>query len=184
MTPSLDIKANRNMANYSGKENLLRVLWAIALPFFRFSPRPFFGWRSLLLRIFGAKIGRDVHIYGTAAITLPWNLKIDDYSSIGEHAVIYNLGRVDIGSSVTISQRAHICAGTHDHTRADMRLVKTPIRIGDQAWICADAFVGPGVVIGEGAVVGARAVAVKDVAPWCIVAGNPSRKIGERKIEE
>ncbi len=40
---------------------------------------------------------------------------------------------------------------------------KPPITIVDQAWICADAFVGPGVIIGEGAVVGARAVVMKDV---------------------
>ena len=85
---------------------------------------------------------------------------------------------------MTISQRAHLCAGTHDHTDPSMPLQRLPIVIGDQVWICADAFVGPGVTIGEGALVGARAVAVKDVEPWQIVAGNPARPIRKRVMKE
>ncbi len=65
-----------------------------------------------------------------------------------------------------------------------MPLVKAPVQVADMAWVCADAFVGPGVTIGEGAIVGARGVVVKDVSPWSIVAGNPTRKIGDRKLEE
>jgi len=132
--------------------------------------------------LFGAKIGRDVHIYNTVSITLPWNFEIGDLSSIGEHALIYNLGKVTIGSSVTVSQRAHLCAGTHDYTRPDMPLKKSPIQIADNVWICADAFVGPDITIEEGAVVGARGVVVKDVQAWSIVAGNPAVKIGMREI--
>ena len=56
------------------------------------------------------------------------------------------------------------------------------ITIGDQSWICADAFVGPNVTIGEGAVVGARAVVCKDVAPWIVVAGNPSTIVAKREL--
>ena len=64
-----------------------------------------------------------------------------------------------------------------------MPLLKPPIGIGDQAWICADAFVGPGVVVGEGAVVGARAVVTKNVEPWTVVAGNPARFIKKRQLD-
>jgi putative colanic acid biosynthesis acetyltransferase WcaF len=96
--------------------------------------------------------------------------------------MIYNLGQVTIGQSVTISQRAHLCAGTHDYTKPDMPLLKPPIRIENLAWICADAFVGPGTIIGEGTVVGARAVVTSNVARWTVVAGNPARFIKERKI--
>jgi putative colanic acid biosynthesis acetyltransferase WcaF len=62
-------------------------------------------------------------------------------------------------------------------------LLKPPIVIRDAAWICADAFIGPDVTIGEGAVVGARAVVVKDVEPWTVVAGNPARTIKRREIQ-
>ena len=115
---------------------------------------------------------------------MPWNLEIGDWSSIGEHAFIYNLGKVTIGSKTTISHRAHLCAGTHDYTDRSLPLLKLPITIQDSAWVCADAFVGPGVTVGEGAVVGARSVVVKDVEPWMVVAGNPAIAIKKREMKD
>src|SRR5947199_10543961 len=106
-------------------------------------------------------------------IYFPWNLEAGDESAIAEHAFIYNLGRVTLGARVTISHRAHVCAGTHDYTKPDFPLLRPPIMIGSEAWIFADAFVGPGVTIGEGAHVGARAVAVHDVRPGSMDIGNP-----------
>lgn len=176
----LDIALNRKIKKYSLKEQMMRVLWGIVTPIFRFSPRICFGWRTFLLRLFGAKIGRETHIYNSVVIFMPWNFEIGDWSSIGEYVYIYNLGRVRIGDNTTISHRAHICAGTHDYTRLDLPLEKAPIIVEDQAWICADAFIGPGIVIGEGAVVGARAVAMKDVPPWAVVVGNPARVVKTR----
>ena len=64
-----------------------------------------------------------------------------------------------------------------------MPLLKPPIQVGSYVWICADAFIGPGVSIGDGAIIGARGVAVKDVAPWEIVAGNPAKVIGKRVFD-
>jgi putative colanic acid biosynthesis acetyltransferase WcaF len=136
----------------------------------------------LLLRCFGARIGRHVNVYPSARIYFPWNLTVGDWSAIGEDAFIYNLGPVTLGRKVTVSHRAHLCAGTHDYTRTDLPLLKPPIRVGDEVWICTEAFVGPGVTIGEGAVVGARAVVVKDVAPWTVVVGNPARVIKKRVL--
>jgi putative colanic acid biosynthesis acetyltransferase WcaF len=180
----LDIQQNRRTRKYSVVEMTRRVLWALAQPLFRFSPRPCFGWRRFLLRCFGAKIGRNVHVYPSATIYFPWNLEAEDESVIGEYAFIYNLGRLTIGARATISHRAHLCAGTHDHTKPDFPLLHPPIRIGPEAWICAEAFVGPGVTIGEGAIVGAGAVAMKDVRPWMIVIGNPARESRRREITE
>ncbi len=160
-----------------------RVFWAFGRIFFHLSPRPFFSWRSLILKLFGAKVGRNVHIYSSVMVYMPWNLEIGAWSSIGEHAFIYNLGKITIGERVTISHRAHLCAGTHDYTRSDLPLLKPPIQVGDQAWICADAFVGPDVTVGEGAIIGARAVAVEDVPAWTIVAGNPARAIKKRELQ-
>ena len=178
----LDIEQNRRARKYSSVEMIRRVLWTLAQPLFRFSPRPCFGWRRFLLRCFGAKIGRSVHIYPTATIYLPWNLEVGDKTAIGEHAFVYNLGPITFGERVTVSHRAHLCAGTHDYTKADFPLVRPPITIASDAWICADAFVGPGVTVGEGAIVGARAVAMKDVKPWSIVIGNPARQSKRREI--
>jgi putative colanic acid biosynthesis acetyltransferase WcaF len=161
---------------------MLRFLWFFGSLLFRFSPRPCFGWRRAVLRCFGASVGRQVHVYGSTRIYFPWNLTVGDWTAIGEDALIYNLGPVTLGQKVTVSHGAHLCAGTHDYRDPQMPLLKPPIRIEDQAWICADAFVGPGVVVGEGAVVGARAVVTRDVAPWTIVAGNPARFAKKRAL--
>jgi putative colanic acid biosynthesis acetyltransferase WcaF len=154
----------------------------VAWPLISLSPRPCFGWRRMLLRCFGAEVGAGVHVYPSTVIYMPWNLRVGPSCAIGEGTLIYNLGLVTIGERVTISHRAHLCAGTHDYTRADLPLLKPPITIGDDSWICTDAFVGPGVTVGAGAVIGARAVAVGDVSAWTVVAGNPARVIGQRQL--
>ena len=178
----LDTAENRRAQKYSSSEMLRRLLWAFGRWFFRCSPRPCFGWRRFVLRCFGARIGAQVHVYSSTRIYFPWNLTVNDWSAIGEEALIYNLGPITLGQKVTISHRAHLCAGTHDYSQPDMPLLKPPIEIADQAWICAEAFVGPGVTVGEGAVVGAGAVVVKNVEPWTVVAGNPARVIKKRAL--
>lgn len=182
MKPLLEIAENRHAQKYTKGELLWRVLWGVGQWLFRSSPRPCFGWRRFVLRCFGAKIGANVHTYSSTRVYFPWNLTVGEWSALGENALVYNLGPVTIGQKVTISHGAHLCAGSHDYTRADLPLLKPPITIGDQVWICADAFIGPGVTVGEGAVVGARAVAIKDVAPWTVVAGNPARPVKKREL--
>ena len=176
----VDIESNRLSRKWRTSELFVRALWAVVQPLFRFSPRVCWGWRTSLLRLFGARVGRKVHIYPTVKITIPWNLAIGDHAAIGDRVIIYNLGMLTVGAAVTISQDAHICGGTHEYRKVDMGLVKAPIAIGEGAWICADAFIGPSVIVGEYAIVGARAVAVRNVKPWTIVAGNPAKKIGQR----
>jgi putative colanic acid biosynthesis acetyltransferase WcaF len=132
--------------------------------------------------MFGAEVGRHVHVYPSVRVFAPWALRIGDYSAIGDEAILYNLGPIHIGCSVTVSQRAHLCAGTHDYSRADLPLLKPSIIVDDQVWICADAFVGPGVRVGHGAVVGACTVVIRDVPAWTVVVGNPAREIKKRVL--
>lgn len=177
----VDVASNRAARKWSRSEQFRRVLWLLALPLFHCSPRIFWGWRRFLLRIFGARIGARVHIYPSVRITMPWNLSIGDDAAVGEHAIVYALGKISIGRRATVSQYAHLCAGTHDWRDPAMPLVKTPLVIGDDAWICAAAFVGPGVEIGANAIVGAAAVTMKDVASGKIVGGNPACEIGTKE---
>lgn len=180
---ALDIQQNRKSRKYSPRELALRVVWGALQPLFRCSPRLLWGWRRFLLRLLGARIGRDVLIHPRARIYFPWLLEVGDETAISEDALIYNLGPITLGQQVTVSHGAQLCAGTHDFRKADMPLLKPPVSVGDCAWICAGAFVGPGVRVGEGAVVGACAVAMKDVPAWTVVAGNPAREVGPRKLE-
>lgn len=179
-TPLPDIALNRRARKWSRREQIQRVLWALASPLFSLSPRPFFGWRRFLLRAFGAKVGARVHIYPSVRIAMPWNLEIGDDAGIGDRVILYSLGVIFIGKSATVSQGAHLCAGTHDYRDRALGLLKRPISIEDGAWVCADAFIGPGVAVGARAIVGARAVAMKNVPPNAIVAGNPARLIKYR----
>lgn len=181
---TLDIAGNRKAIKFDKGVLLKRLLWSLAKPLFRFSPRRFFAWRVFLLRLFGASIGREVHFYNSVQVFAPWNLTVGDWSAIGESSLIYSVGKISIGNRATISQRAHICAGTHDYTKPDLPLITPPIIISDQTWISADAFIGPGVTVHEGAVVGARAVVFVDVPAWTVVAGNPARAIKKRELTE
>lgn len=174
---SVDIDGCRAIRNYTTREYCLRLLWAAMWPAFRWSPRALWRWRAGILRLFGATVGRNVRVDPSAVIFAPWHLQIGCDSSVGYDAILYNLGVIRIGNRVTISQRAHLCAGTHDYTNPRMPLLKTPITIDDEAWVCADAFIGPNVHIGRRAVVGARAVVVRDVLENTVVAGNPARQI-------
>ncbi|MDN2578977.1 colanic acid biosynthesis acetyltransferase WcaF [Aquibium sp. ELW1220] len=153
------------------------MAWALVQPLFSLSPRPFWGWRRFILRGFGARIGNQVHVHPTVRIAIPWNVEIGDDSAVGDRVILYSLGRIMLGRRVTVSQGAHLCAGTHDWRRPDRPLMKPPIHVEDDAWVCADAFVGPAVTVGAGAIVGARAVVMRDVPAMVVVAGNPAREI-------
>lgn len=161
-----------------------RVLWGIGRVVFRLLPRPLYLPRRVLLRCFGAKIGAHVNIANTVTVYFPWNLEIGDWSAIGDGANIYSLGRIVIGEKVTISQRAHLCAGSHDYSDPSLPLLTPPIFVRDQSWVCADSFIGPNVTVGEGAVLGARAVVVRNVEPWTVVAGNPAQFVKKRVMKE
>lgn len=176
----LDIAANRRATKWTRKERVGRILWSAAHPLFALSPRPLWAWRRALLRLFGATIANDVHIYPTVKIAIPWNVRIGAHAAVGDRVILYALGPIRLGERCTISQGAHVCAGTHDYRDPTMPLIKSPIVVGDDAWICADAFIGPDVTIGSGAIVGARAVVMKDVDEDAIVVGNPARVIKKR----
>lgn len=171
----LDITANRRSRKWGLGVQVARVLWAVVWPLAGLVPRPFWGWRRMVLRAFGAKIGAGVHIYPSVRITMPWNLEIGAQAAVGDRATLYALGPIRIGARATVSQGAHLCAGSHDITKPDRPLIRPPVTVEDDAWVAADAFVGPGVTVGAGAIAGARAVVMRDVAPRTVVAGNPAQ---------
>ncbi|HEX8521642.1 MAG TPA: hypothetical protein VF669_05245 [Tepidisphaeraceae bacterium] len=173
----------RRTSSWTLRQKIARAAWMIAWGvLFRTSFHNLYAWRNLLLRLFGAKLGPHVRIRPSAWIEIPWHLSIGEGSIIGDGAILYSLGKISIGRFTTISQYAHLCAGTHDHTSQSFELVRMPITIGDNAWIAAEAFVGPGATIGARSVIAARAVVVRDVAADQVVAGNPARFINRRVI--
>ena len=133
--------------------------------------------RVELLRSFGAKIGKAVVIRANVNVSFPWRLTIGDHAWIGEDVGILSLASVTIGSNVCISQRAYLCAGSHDSRREDFKLKTAPITIEDSTWIAASAFVGPGLTVGKGSVVSAGAVVMRNVPVNSFVQGNPAQVV-------
>ena len=163
---------------------LRRLLWNVCC-FVLFRPfvGPLFrGWRNMVLRIFGMKIGSHCAINASAKMWAPWNVVLGQYVSIGAKSELYAVDRIEIGDKVTISQGAYLCTASHDIRYINKPLIHKPIKIESFSWVCADAFVSMGVTIGEGAVVGARAAVFKDVEPWTVVGGNPAKFIKKREI--
>jgi putative colanic acid biosynthesis acetyltransferase WcaF len=133
--------------------------------------------------LFGAKVGKGVHIYPKVEIWAPWNLVIGDETGIANGVKLYSQGNIIIGKRVVISQGAHLCTGTHNFNKKGFPLITKPITIGDQAWLAAEVFVHPGITIGEGAVIGARSVVTKSISPWMVSAGFPCVELKKRVIE-
>ncbi len=180
----VDISQHLRNPNYPASVQRRRVLWACLQPFFRWSPRPCHGWRVMLLRWLGAKIGQRVQIYPSARVMFPWNLAIADDVIIGWEVRIYSLALISIADNVLISQGAHLCAGSHDHRQPNYPLVLKPVTVESGAWLAAECFIGPGVTVGAGAVVAARSVVVRDVPAGVVVAGNPARQVGHSSADK
>ncbi len=177
------IDAARRRSPYSTREKIGRMLWAVVQgTLFRLSFHNWYGVRRALLGLFGARLDPTANVRRTVRIECPWNLEIGAGSSVGDGATLYCLGPVRIGRNVTVSQGAHLCAGSHDSRDPAMPLLRPPIEIGDEAWIAADAFVGPKVKVGAGAILAARGVAFRDLAPWTIHAGNPAVPVKAREF--
>ncbi len=158
-----------------------RAIWkSVWLVLARWTPPPFHRWRILVLRLFGAQISWKAYVYPSASIWAPWNLTIEDYGTLASGVICYNIAAVTIGKRTVISQGAHLCTGTHDYLDPAFPLTARPINIGRRAWVCAGAFVGPGVVVADGAILSAASVAHKDLAPWAIYAGNPASFLRSR----
>jgi len=163
---------------YSVSNRVGRVFWGTVYAIlFRFSPRPLHGWRSFLLRCFGARIGSGCHIYPRAKIWAPWNLVCDSTACVADDAEIYNPVRVALGEGTTVSQGAFLCAASHDYANPMFPVIEAPIVVERGAWIAARAIVLMGVTIGEGSVIGAGSVVTKSVPPNAVCAGNPARVV-------
>lgn len=134
-----------------------------------------------MLRVFGARVGRNAHVYPGVRIWAPWNLEVGEEAGIANGVILYSQDRITIGRRAVISQGSHLCTGTHDTADPGHRLLTAPIRVGELAWVAAEAFLLPGVEVGVGAVIGARSVVTRDMPAWTICAGNPCRPLRKRE---
>jgi putative colanic acid biosynthesis acetyltransferase WcaF len=171
----------REARSFTWSNILFRALWLTAWRgLAAWTPPQFHPWRRMLLRLFGAKIGRGALIWPSARIWYPPNLAMGDYSVLGWRTECYCMAPVIIGTRAVISQYAQLIAGSHDIDDPNFQLIAKPIHIGDYAWIALGAFVAPGVTVGAGAVLGAHALAFKDLEPWTIYVASPAQALRKR----
>ena len=168
--------------SFSLRHRFFRGIWNAAwLLLASWTPPPMHGWRRFLLRLFGARIASTARIYGSSRVWYPPNLEMGEHSVIGWETFCYTQAKIVVEDFAIISQRSHICTGTHDIDDPDFQLIAKPIIIKRRAWIASDAFVGPGVTVGEGAVLGGRGVTFKSLEAWTVYGGNPARILRNRK---
>lgn len=166
-----------------GRNVIIRALWYIVNYTFFVSPFfPFNGIKRLILRIFGAKIGKGVVIKPRTNIKYPWMLTIGNYSWIGENVWIDNLAQVSIGSNCCISQGALIETGSHNYKSTDFHLITKPVTFEDGVWICAKSVVTAGTICRSHSILSAGSTSPAEMLPYGIYKGNPATKIMERKI--
>lgn len=168
------------------QNKIIRLLWEIfRLIFFCPFSGPFFReWRIIMLRLWGAKIGKKSTVKSSVKVFQPWKLELGDYTVIDSNTRVYNVDKIHIGTKSVVSQNSFLCTASHDYTKWENPLITAPIIIGNRCWVAADAFVGMGVTVGEGAIVGARACVFKSVPPWTVVGGNPAKFIKNRMIQD
>ena len=165
----------RHGASFSLSNKLARVAWGVAwLAFARWTPPALHGWRRLVLRAFGAQVARGARVHASVRVWFPPNLSLGEGALIGPGAILYNQGRIEVGARAVVSQRAHLCASTHDLRDPNFQLVLRPIRLEREIWVGAEAFVGRGVTMGEGAVLGARGALFRNAERWTVYGGNPA----------
>jgi putative colanic acid biosynthesis acetyltransferase WcaF len=159
---------------------LVQLWWLVQSLIVKPMPQICYPIRRVLLRAFGAKIGKGVLIRPGVEVTFPWKLSIGDHSWIGNDVTLYSLGPISIGANTVISQKSYICAADHDYSHVTFPIRERPVRIGDQVWVGGDAWVGPGVTIADGAVVGARSNVVTDIPEAMVCVGSPCRPLRPR----
>lgn len=169
--------------SFSLRNRLLRAAWNVSWALLAsWTPPQMRFWRRFLLKLFGATLGEACDVRGSARVWYPPHLHLADRALLAERVNCYNMAPITLGRAALVSQGAHLCAGSHDIASATFQLTASPIVIGAGAWIAAEAFVGPGVEVGEGAVLGARGVAFRSLEAWTVYSGNPAKAIKPRVL--
>lgn len=166
---------------WPNSHRVMRVLWEFCwFVFCAWTPKPLNEWRLFWLRVFDAKIDGEPFVHQRARIAIPWNLILHDRACLGDRANVYSLGEIEIGARATVAQEAYLDTGSHDFNRPELPLVVAKIKIGEDAFIGARAFILPGVTVGARSVVGACSVVTHDVPDDVIAAGNPCKVLHNR----
>jgi putative colanic acid biosynthesis acetyltransferase WcaF len=181
---TVDLSKFDNSWYRPGKNTFVRALWYVSNVLFFLNPwcalsKP----KILMLKMYGAKIGKGVVIKPSVNIKYPWRLIIGNHVWIGENVWIDNLADVVIGDHVSISQGALLLCGNHNYKKSGFDLIVGNITIEQGVWIGAKSIVTSGVTCKSHSILSVNSVASKDLEAFTIYRGNPAVEIGKRTIE-
>lgn len=98
---------------------------------------------------------------------------------------IQGLNAIFIGDYTQIANNVGIISSNHDVYDLSVNLPGNPIRIGRYCWLGMGSLILPGVELGDHTIVGAGSVVTKSFPEgYCIIAGNPARKIRQLDPEK
>ena len=126
-------------------------------------------FKVVLLRIWGAQVGRSVLLKRNIRVSFPWQLEIGSNCWIGESVSIINHAKVTIEEHVCVSQRSIICSSGHNYRSISLEYLHKPIVIKRGAWICLNTIVLAGVTIGECSVISAGEIARSSVPDYSML---------------
>jgi len=179
----VDLSKFNNTWYDPGRGSFTKSLWFLANALLLQNPlNPSSRLKAIVLRFFGAKVGKGVILKPSINVKYPWNLEIGDHSWIGEGAWLDSLGKITIGRNCCISQGAYFCTGNHDWSDTAFGLIVKPIIIENGAWVGARTTVLPGVKVGGHSIVTAGSTVSKDTEPYMIYAGNPAQLVKKRVL--
>ncbi len=109
---------------------------------------------------------------------------LNNFQSKGSRfQVMYN-GKIKIGKGTWIANNVGIITTNHDLNELEKHQEGTEIILGNKCWIGMNVMILPGVVLGDHTVVGAGAVVTKSFPEgYCVIAGNPAKKIRDLAAE-
>lgn len=179
-----DLSAYDNSWYKTGAGSVKRLTWYFVNAIFFINPlNASSGLKVMLLRMFGAKVGKGVVIKPAVNIKYPWKLTVGNHSWIGEKVWIDNLADVSIGANCCLSQGAMLLCGNHNFRKTTFDLVVKEITLEEGAWVGAFAVVCPGVTMKSHSVLAVNSVASETLQPYSVYKGNPAVFIRERIID-
>jgi len=180
----VDLSSFDNSWYNPGRGAVVRSLWYIVNAcVFNSYLFPFSGLKIILLRLFGAQIGKGCVIKPKVNIKYPWKLSIGSSVWLGEEVWIDNLDLVTIGNNVCISQGAFLLCGNHNYKKTTFDLMVAPIVIKEGAWVGAKSIVCPGAVMKANAILTVGSVLKGSTEESFIYSGNLAKAVKERIIE-
>lgn len=134
--------------------------------------------RELLAQLTGKPVDDSVAVFPPLYSDFGKNITLGKRIFINSGCKFQDQGGVVIGDDCLIGHNTVMATLDHDlapSRRADMH--PSPIVVGRNVWIGANATILSGVTIGDNAVVAAASVVTKDVPKDSIVVGSPARVV-------